>query len=455
MNRIFILVLLATLSACTSKSLTAQTPEWVERNQDKRFPPEQFWIGISSAVGPNAEEKAKESAIKQIAAQFKTTVKAKTTFTKREETEGATSTFTQSLDEKIDNLIENVELTGARIVETHKQGIRVFALAVLDKADFLRPLRRELQAYQTSLVERLNTAESFAGKDLATAINAYLEVMNTLDEAEPKREFYNRISGEVFEFSKAVQPSAVESAMRNALADVRLTMVSGNNQKGDLGQAFAQPLVVKAATKSGTPLRGLPIVFTAGETELGKVITDNDGVASFSPVTQADGVQGGKGKIIASLELKQLSPRMRSEVRQNTSVAFDFTLNIKAFACELDLSEIDDDKARLTLEQKLSDALSKNGATLKSGAPLIAKAVVSAREAASVQGMSGEVIVKDVTLTLQFQRRNGGVVSSTSFTAKGLGKDAESAVAKALSEIRISPARLAEPIAKAQSMQEQ
>jgi hypothetical protein len=212
---------------------------------------------------------------------------------------------------------------------------------------------------------------------------------------------------------------------------------------------------VKAATKSGTPLRGLPIVFTAGETELGKVITDNDGVASFSPVTQADGVQGGKGKIIASLELKQLSPRMRSEVRQNTSVAFDFTLNIKAFACELDLSEIDDDKARLTLEQKLSDALSKNGATLKSGAPLIAKAVVSAREAASVQGMSGEVIVKDVTLTLQFQRRNGGVVSSTSFTAKGLGKDAESAVAKALSEIRISPARLAEPIAKAQSMQEQ
>jgi hypothetical protein len=86
---------------------------------------------------------------------------------------------------------------------------------------------------------------------------------------------------------------------------------------------------------------------------------------------------------------------------------------------------------------------------------LIAKAVVSAREAASVQGMSGEVIVKDVTLTLQFQRRNGGVVSSTSFTAKGLGKDAESAVAKALSEIRISPARLAEPIAKAQSMQEQ
>ncbi|MFQ3598040.1 MAG: hypothetical protein SNJ55_07600 [Chloroherpetonaceae bacterium] len=454
MNRIFILVLLATLSACSSHTITAQTPEWVERNQDKRFPPDRFWIGVSSAVGSNAEEKAKEAAIKQIAAQFKTTVRAKTTFTKREETEGATSTFTQSLDEKIDNLIDNVELTGARIVETHKQGIRVFALAVLSKEDFLRPLRRDLQAYQTSLAERLSTAESFAGKDVSTAMNAYLDVLNTLDEAEPKREFFNRISGEVFEFSKAVQPSAVESAMRSTLADVRLMMVSGNNQTGNLGRAFAQPLVVKVSTKSGAPLRGLPIVFTAGETELGKVITDNEGVASFSPVAQADGVQGGKGKIIASIELRQLSPRLRSEVRQNASVSFDFTLNASSFACELDLSEIDDERARRAIEQKLSDALSKNGATLKSGSPLIAKAVVSAREAASVQGMSGEVIVKDVTLTLQFQRRGGGVLSSTSFTAKGLGKDAESAVAKALSEIRISPARLAEPIAKAQSAQE-
>lgn len=454
MHRIFTLVLLATLSACTSKNIIAQTPEWVERNQDKRFPPELFWIGVSSAVGPNAEEKAKEAAVKQIAAQFKTTVRAKTTFTKREETEGASSTFSQSMDEKIENLIENVELSGARIVETHKQGIRVFALAVLSKDDFLRPLRRELQAYQTSLAERLSAAESFAGKDVSTAMNAYLEVLNTLDEAEPKREFFNRISGEVFEFSKTVQPSAVESAMRNMLADVRLTMISGNNQKGDLGRAFAQPLVVKATTQTGTPLRGLPIVFTTGETELGKVVTDNGGIASFSPITQADGVQGGKGRIIASLELKQLSPRLRNEVRQNTSVSFDFTLNASNFVCELDLSEIDDERARRTLEQKLSDALSKNGTTLKSGSPLIAKAFVSTREAASVQGMSGEVIVKDVTLTLQFQRRGGDVLSSTSFTAKGLGKDDESAVAKALSEIRISPARLAEPIAKAQSAQQ-
>ncbi|MFN3561426.1 MAG: LPP20 family lipoprotein [Chloroherpetonaceae bacterium] len=454
MNRIFILVFLATLSACASKGITAQTPEWVERNQDRRFPPELYWIGISSAVGSNAEEKAKEAAVKQIAAQFKTTVKAKTTFTKREETEGANSIFTQSLDEKIDNLIENVELTGARIVETHKQGIRVFALAVLSKEDFLRPLRRELQTYQTSLTERLATAESFAGKDVATAINAYLEVINTLDEAEPKREFFNRISGEVFEFSKAVQPSAVENAMRNMLADVRLTMVSGNNQTGSLGRAFEKPLVVKATTKSGAPLRGLSIAFTAGETELGRATTNNDGIASFSPIAQADGVQGGKGKIDASLELKQLSPRMRNEVRQTASVSFDFTLKASNFTCELDLSEIEDDRARRSIEQKLSDALSKNGATLKVGAPLIAKAIVSTREAASVQGMSGEVIVKDVTLTLQFQRRGGGVLSSTSFTAKALGNDAESAIAKALSEIRISPARLAEPIAKAQSAQE-
>lgn len=454
MMRIFILVFLATLSACTSKNITAQTPEWVERNQDNRFPPDRFWIGVSSAVGPNAEEKAKESAIKQIAAQFKTTVKAKTTFTKREETEGANSSFTQSLDEKIENLIENVELTGARIVETHKQGIRVFALAALNKEDFLRPLRRELQAYQTSLTQRLTSAESLAGKDISTATNAYLEVLNTLDEAEPKREFFNRISGESFEFSKAVQPSAVESAMRNMLADVRLTMLSGNNQTGDLGKAFAQPLIVKVATQSGTPLRGLPIVFTAGETELGTVVTDNEGVASLSPITQADGVQGGKGKIVAAIELRQLSPRLRSEVRKAASVSFDFALNASSFTCELDLSEIDDDRARRTINQKLSDALSKNGATLKSGSPLIAKVVVSSREAASVQGMSGEVIVKEVTLTLQFQRRGGGILSATSFTAKGLGKDAESAVAKALSEIRISPARLAEPIAKAQSAQE-
>lgn len=451
MKYFFTLALLVTLSCCAFQSLRAQTPEWVEQNQDKRFPPEQFWIGISSAVGPNAEEKAKEAAIKQIAAQFKTTVKAKTTVTKREELDRTNSSLTQNLDEKIENLIENVELTGVRIVETHKQGIRVFALAVLNKEDFLRPLRRELQAYQATLTDRLSTAESFAGKDVSTAINAYLEVLNTLDEAEPKREFFNRISGEVFEFSQAVQPSAIESAMRNMLADIRLAIVSGNNQTGTLGRAFGQPLVVKATTKNGLPLRGLPIVFTAGETELGKVVTDYDGIASLSPITQADGVQGGRGKIVASLELKQLSSRLRNEVRQNTSVSFDFVLKATSFACELDLNAIHDERSRSVIEQKLSDALSKNAAVLKRGAPLIAKAIVSARQEAAAQGFSGEVIVKEVTLTLQFQRRSGDVLSSVSFSAKGIGKDSESAIANALSQIRFSPARLAEPIAQAQS----
>ncbi|MCS6988544.1 MAG: LPP20 family lipoprotein [Chloroherpetonaceae bacterium] len=454
MKRITILLLFATLSACSSQRLAAQTPEWVERNADKRFPPDRYWIGISSAVGNDAEEKAKESAIKQIAAQFKTLVKAKTTFTKREEIEGGASKLSETYEEKINNYIENVELTGARIVETHKQGIRVFALAALEKEAFLRPLRRELQAYQKSLSERLKTAESFASSDLSSAINAYLEVLNALEEAEPKREFFNRVSGEVFEFSNDVQPAAVEAAMRKALSEARLTMVSGNNQKGELGKAFAQPLVVKATNKSGAALRGLPIVFVAGETELGKAITNDEGVASFSPVAQADGVQGGKGKIVAALEMKNLSPRMRDEVRQNASVTFEFALDASSFLCELDLSEIEDERARRSLEQKLADALAKNGATLKRGAPLIAKAVVVAREAASVQGMSGEVVVQDVTLTLQFQRRGGSALSSVSFAAKGLGKDKESAIAKALSDIRISPSRFAEPIAKARSATE-
>lgn len=454
MNRIFALLFLTIVSACASQRLAGQTPEWVERHQDKRFPPDKFWIGISSAVGNDAEEKAKQAAIKQIAAQFKTIVKAKTTFAKREESEGANSKFTEVFEERIDNYIENVELTGARVVETHKQGIRVFALAVLNKEEFLRPLRRELQAYQTALSERLKSAQSLANADLSRAINAYLEALNALDEAEPKREFFNRISGEVFEFSKDVQPAAIEAAMRDALSEARLTMVSGNGQKGELGKAFAQPLVVRATTKRGTALRGLTIVFAAGETELGKAITDENGVASFSAIAQPDGVQGGKGVIVAALDMKGLSPRMRNEARQNASVSFEFSLNARSFACELDLSEIDDERARRSLEQKLSDALAKNGATIKSGAPLIVKASVSARDIGSVQGMSGEVVAQDVTLTLQFLSRRGGALSSASFANKGLGKDKDSAIAKALIEMRVSPSRLAEPIAKAQSATE-
>lgn len=444
-------LLFIALSACLSIPAIAQTPEWVEKNQDKRYPPDRYWLGISSAVGAGAEEKAKESAKKEIAAQFKTIVKAKTIFSKKEENEGEKSTFAQSLNEKIETLIENVELTGVQVAEIHKQGIRVFALAVLNKAEFLRPLREELNSYQTKVREKLKTAESFSAKDFSTAVNAFLEALHLIDEAETKREFFNRISGETFIFSDKVQSQQIESALRTALGDVQLEIVSGNGQSGELGKAFKQPLVVKATSKSGSPLRGLSLVFSVEETPLGKVITDNDGVAFFSPIAQADGVTGGKGKITAAIELKQLSTQLRNELRQNTTVTFEFSLPLSVFECELDLSAIDSERAKQSLEQKIVSALTKNGAVLKGNAALIAKASIDTSESTAVQGMNGQMLVKDITLTLQFQKRDGSIVSSVSFSSTGLGKDNDSAIDKGLSEMRISSSKLAEPIAKARS----
>jgi hypothetical protein len=451
MKRLLVLLSLVLLSSCASTPPVSAQPEWVSKRQDARYSPDLYWIGVSSAVGSNADQKAAEAAKKEIAAQFKVRVNATTTFIKTENTNGKNSEFSQSLTEKIQNIVENVELTGVQIAETHKEGIRVHALAVLNKEEFWRPRRDELKAYRARAAEKSKSASSFAATDIGTALNAYLETLDLIDEMTPKAEFYNMLAPDKFVLPNELQPESIEKEMRATLGEIRVKAASGNGQTDEVGKTLDKPLVVRAETKTGTPLRGLPVLFTVGETELAKIKTDEKGEASYSFVVNADGASGTKGQVFAGVDMTKLSPNMQKELRANTTAAFAYTIKTVPFVCALQIDGIDDGSAEQTLKKKLSDALQKNGATFKGGAAMIVKASVSSSGTSSVQGMNGEILIREILTNVSFQTKSGDALSSFTISTKSIGKTEDEAVSKAMSELKIPSAKLAESIGKAKS----
>lgn len=444
-----------TLLCCTVASLAVAQPQpsWVTTGKHPKYPQDLYWVGIGQGMGARALDEAKSKAKAEIAKQFKVTVSSKTKLVQTEKIVGNSALMTSDLEDRIETQVDKMPLTGLEIAETFESKVtgKAFALAVLNREEFTNTLKTELDAEIAKIREKIASGASLSEKgDIGSAVNAYMEALAIAEEVGPKVVFFN-IVAKGYALPEDVRPEFIESQVRDELSMISLKKVSGDNQKGRIGENLPAPLVVQALSK-GQPIRGVPITFKAGDDIVETVITGEDGMARLEYVVQAVGIKGNKGRVTATIDLSRLSAALRSELRNITTLPFDFTIEgIGSFACDVEMSDNDiTDSQNAMLAKMMVQALEKNGVTVKRNAPIVARGAFTAREAGTVQSLNGQMVLQDITFEVFFINRNTqSVLSSVSINVKGLGRDSEDALQKGLNSLRLPPAKLSEAIGKA------
>ncbi len=428
-------------------------PVWVTTGKSPKHPQDLYWVGVGQGMGARALEEAKAKAKAEIAKQFKVIVSTKSKLVQTEKIVGNSALMTSDLSSRIETEVEKMPLIGIEIAETFESQVtgKAFALAVLNREEFTNTLKAELDAEIAKIREKISSATTLSEKgDIGSAVNAYMEALALAEEIGPKVVFFN-IVAKGYVLPEDVRPEFIESQVRDELSMISLKKAGGDNQKGRIGEVLPEPLTVQALAK-GTPIRGVPITFKVGDEIIEKVITDEDGLARLTYVVQAQDIRGNKGRVTATIDLSRLSATLRSELRNITTLTFDIQVEgIGSFVCDVEMADNDITEGQNAMLAKMMvQALEKNGVTVKRNAPIVARGAFTAREAGTVQGLDGQMVLQDITFEIFFINRNTqSVLSSVSVNTKGLGRDSEEALQKGLNALRLPPAKLSEAIGKA------
>jgi len=373
---------------------------------------------------------------------------------KKESTVGTKSEISEQLEEKTSAVIDSMEIVGMKIAKSEIKDGQTYVLAVLEKESFIEYLAKGIN----EIVKRNELLRSSADSNaqlgnINVAIQLYLSVLNNIGVVFPKIAFYNIVAPKFYSLPQSILPEGIEIQLKSFLSNITLSIVSGNAQKGEIGKNLSEPFVVQALVKQkeqSLPLKGIDIQFNLGKNILSKAVTEENGKASYNFLVQSEGASGGKGKVIASVYVPNVSPDLRSLVTKNTTAEFSYSFSQTSIPCVVIVEGVGSAKAKESFQKKLSQSLEKNGMSISDDASIIVKAMLSSGNGSSIDGMNGTMYTQEVTLAIQIiDKATNKILGTASTSAKGLGKKEEEAMEKGISSIKIPNRELGEALSKA------
>ncbi len=427
-----------------STLLIAQVPEWYTSHQHPKYPGSAYIIGVGSGPsGATGAEAAKKSALSDIATQLRVQVQS--------EMKSVTQNFSVNDDEQVysdfkrqSRTMVNDEITGADVVETvtDDQTMTVYALLVLNRDKYSSGLRSELESGWKQASDLRSAAKDFSAKGrLNEAIQSINQIKQVIAPLLAKQVMHNAAARAPFAFPSVFNPAALQNDIREMLAQVKIEKKGGDNQKGKIGEKFAQPFAV-AVTVNSVPCSGIPVQFLLDEkTKLGEETTDDKGMVSFATIVRSGSAI--KAKITLAGLTREFEQNLASSAvtfswsAQASDKAFSVTVNSK------------NKKLAMMVSEKISSAvtqigykvvtMSKNGiiVELSSGVP------------STIEGMGGTLysLTLEANVSLKDNSANA-VIGTASFTAKGVGSSEDEAMMKAATGLKIDQKELSELLQK-------
>ncbi len=436
----------------------AQLPEWARTGKSNRYPEEMYWVSVASALGSDGLEKAKAQARVGIASQIKVTVSSKMKYVRSEKIIGDVSNYSDDMTSETQSVVEKMEFADLTFPETFLNAVdtRTYVMAVLDKEQFFDRLRRDIEGPVAGLQKKLENARAQAkAADLGEAVNTFATIMGEVPDLYPKIFFYNSIAPSAYSLPDELIYDNLEYELSKILANVTLTIQGGNNQTVALGKAFPQPLSVKAMTTidgKPTSLKGLTISYRTGADEKETALTNEQSVASLTPVVSPDLVTDGtSGTLVAFVDIPRMSARLKSKVEQNTTVTFAFTVAASRFTVKVTVAGAGPDPAQFELVKRVIKDLEKNNVRANQQQSRYEfHLVVTASEGQTVSGMGGNLYSQVVQVTGMLKDGSTGTVLGTiSTSATGMDKDKDRALEKGIGALRFSSKDLASIVARA------
>ena len=275
--------------------------QWVTAGRDIEYPNDLYFVGVGmSEHGPEA---AKQNAMIEVKKQI--TVKV-TASTLDEQT-----SLTSAGIEKSSNLVESRsrlttsgEVEGIEIVKTANRGNITYALAVLDKKNFVSNCRAKISELKKQLGQLVKTAtQDIGGAKINAALAKLSEAKKVMGEIVDQRTLLSAAAvitpAEQLNFTM----TDIAALYEKCVSSIRMTKISGDNQTFAVGMVPSEPFVVKV-TADNAPVANIPAAIMDNNRRIVEKFTDDKGRAELFLGEKADMSAGSHSyNVIISMQV--------------------------------------------------------------------------------------------------------------------------------------------------------
>ena len=408
--------------------------QWVTTGRDIEYPNDFYFVGVGlSERGPEA---ARQNAMVEVKKQITVKVNASMLDEQMSLSTGGRETSINRVESR-SRLTTSGEVQGIEVVKTATQGKITYALAVLDKKNFVANCKAKIAELKGQLAKLVDGAKADIGAaKLGSALSKLSEAKKLIADILDERTLLSAAA----EVTKAEELNYtltdIAALYEQCISSIRITKVSGDNQVFAVGMVPADPFVVTVATADGASVSMLPIAIMDGSKRLVEKFTDDKGKAELLLGEKADMSVGSHSYTVA-ITLQVSSDAKKYLTAQAQS--FGYTVQSNPCFAKIDV-EISQTLAsgRDDIIKKVMTRLSKYDIKHDPQAENILKVTVSAVEAGGVQGLSqsSSFIKTDVTMVLTLLD-DGKELATVQGSAKGIGGSVAKSAAQGIDNLKI------------------
>jgi TolB-like protein len=409
--------------------------QWVSAGRDIEYPNDFYFVGVGmSERGPEA---ARQAAMVEVKKQITVRVTATVLDEQSSLSTGGRETSVNRVESR-SRLTTSGDVQGIEVVKTAQQGKISFALAVLDKKNFVSNCRAKIAELKKQLAQIMEAASAgIAAAKVGTALRKLSDAKKLIADILDQRTMLSA-AGEITKAEELnFTMTDIAGLYEKCVSSIRMSKVSGDNQAFAVGMVPSEPFVVQAATTDGTPVALLPVALLDGVKRVIEKFTDDKGRAELLLGEKAD-MAAGSHSYSAAISLQVSSDVKKYLTSQNQT----FSYTVQSNPCFAKITvEVSQTLAsgREDIEKKVSARLSKYDIKNNPESDNSLKVVVSATEAGGVQGLSqsSSFIKTDVTLTMTLLDESGKELASLQGAGKGMGGTVVKSASQGIDNIRI------------------
>ncbi len=439
---IFLFIILAPL--CFGQKI----PNWYLDGKLSGYSPQKYFIGIGEG---RDYQQALENAGVYIASQMQISISAKLESSVSENSINGEISSSDSFSEDITTQV-NQSLPALEIIKNEKVKETVYVFAVLNKEKYLRNINYELADISLSINTFLSNARKFSRKgNISKSFEDYKIVKKLISKLNEKKTFYNSLASNRYFDDPNLNIATIEKEVDNLIDDLKIDVLSGNNQTGINGMLLPEPITIRLISrKYKTPILGAEIVIKYSDGTLAtRGTTDLNGEYEFFVYAYED-INGAKIEAILSPK-GLISPARVKKAQIKTQISYNLQ---KRPSVSFDIEIFDENGLKRFdhLEKKLTKYLTKLGNEVSENASLIIKGRVYEKNSKEITGKSGTqfLITSELSLSLN-SKATGKSFSTINLKGKGLStKSKEDALIISSKKIKMNQRGIASLISSAE-----
>lgn len=440
-------LLLSSLFSFISVLSGCAQPKWYETRKVPGISKDEFFLGFGEGA---SLDDAVQKAQNELASQLTVTVKSETNLAKETYSVNEKALIVESFQQEIQTTV-NKSLTNVQIDKSEHIGDSYYALVSLNKEEYFKTLKRDLDKQHQQLT-RLNTNfDRFieAGR-WPQAFERLREAYNTTGVFEEKKAYYLAIAQRNYENEVASATELKDKGIA-AVQGIQIELISGGNQQVFAGDLFSESIIIKLS-QNGKPVGGMNVNVSFADGELfSRYVSDENGIITLDEVV-AKPVSSDKSYFVAQLSPAGL-PEFARETVVEKKVSIPFSLKSSSEKSNASVSvqlviQSTTSKINKTIENKLLESIQNQkpaGFTISDNKEnAIVTVEYTIADKAEIEGMQQNLQVVKITIQL----RSSNLSSEDFYNAKeisisGLGNTEELATLEALKKLQIPSLELA------------